>query len=1040
MRLPDETDLGLNLPQASRAIPQYSGRNPAVEALQGFGDTLAKVGFSRARKTRSEADQTVDLGVQSRLLQFEEQWSNEAQNRAEKANPGAAGFVDGLKKDYTKAAEEFFRTVPVDLQPRIEQKLFTIGSRLNSGANEFQKKEADRWATSQIDNGQNTILNRVAANPDGWQQAQQDGEELIRNNPSRSLIEQDVEVQAWRKRLATQLFTTRKLKSEADARAGLGVAKAPGSVVDRIIQIESGGNVNAQAATSSAGGLGQFTDSTWLSTVRTYRPDIAAGKSAADILALKTDPTLGREMTARLTEQNAEFLRNKGIAATPGNLYLAHFLGSQGASNVIKADPGASIESVIGADAVRANSFLRGKTASGVIEWAAGKMGGASGPQEGATARNLPIILGDWKGQGRVSQPDVSGVHAPVMELFRKTQDAFGQSIPIVSGFRDPERNKRAGGAKASQHMHGNALDLDVSKLSQEERIALIRTASAQGFTGIGVYANSLHLDTGPRRYWGPDHHSGSLPGWAKDALDEHMAGTAKASPMATSSPTDGYSILSDPAPEYAALSYEDRVKLYEQSLADQRQADAATAAQETAAYAEHKDNFELGIETGTVKTQQDILADPVLNNGDKASLLRSFEAKNRDTGDIQQAVQLFRDGALQVDPFDAKGEKIVDGVFNSAIQSIPAEQVQPLTEELVRQTGVVPRQAMSAIRQGLESTDPGQVAAAAQSAQRISTVNPAALSRRTGGNEVQTAADDFRHYVGDLNLEPVEAGRRMIEARDPAKKMQRKALEPAAKEFMKAVPDVDLASEFGASSLGSSPAQALGLQAEFAALAEDAFYSSNGDPELAKSRAIEQMKRMYGPTEFAPESTVVKYPPERYWPKQSNTGFMGIGADPFLYAKNQLFQDVSGIDPEFQPGSIQLVTTPATEAMIKRGEMPAYSVLWTDENGVIQTMPGKLWRPDTSKMQEMERQKAVDEQQKTIDRARSMREDELNRARLQNSPDAGRDASLDAFIKGPDALPQADTTAPMQAPPPPAPMFDTPSPDELQATPWNAM
>jgi hypothetical protein len=147
------------------------------------------------------------------------------------------------------------------------------------------------------------------------------------------------------------------------------------------------------------------------------------------------------------------------------------------------------------------------------------------------SAVDLPIIFGDTT--GRVSAiPDMAGVHPEVIGRFKSLQNAFGSSIPVVSGYRDPARNERAGGAKASQHLDGNALDLDVSKMSQEDRIRLIQTARAQGFGGIGVYGNSIHVDTGPVRAWGASHHSDSLPAWARDAVNTPVGAGAPAQDM----------------------------------------------------------------------------------------------------------------------------------------------------------------------------------------------------------------------------------------------------------------------------------------------------------------------------------------------------------------------------------------------------------------------------------------------------------------------------------------------------------------------------
>lgn len=146
---------------------------------------------------------------------------------------------------------------------------------------------------------------------------------------------------------------------------------------------------------------------------------------------------------------------------------------------------------------------------------------------------DVPVVVGDAVGAGRVGQPDTGNVQPAVMSTFRSLQNSLGFSLPIMSGYRDPDRNAKAGGAKGSQHMDGNALDLDVRDKSPEERVAIINAASAAGFTGIGVENNTIHVDLGPRRAFGPDYHAGSIPAWAKGAVAEHLARAGGAAPSA---------------------------------------------------------------------------------------------------------------------------------------------------------------------------------------------------------------------------------------------------------------------------------------------------------------------------------------------------------------------------------------------------------------------------------------------------------------------------------------------------------------------------
>jgi hypothetical protein len=173
-------------------------------------------------------------------------------------------------------------------------------------------------------------------------------------------------------------------------------------LIDSIIGVESGGNPNATNPNSSATGLGQFISSTWLDTIKATRPDLAQGKSDAELLALRTDPQLSREMTEAYANQNQAILTKAGVPVTPGSTYLAHFAGPGGAVKVLQADPNAPVESVLGPAAVQANPFLRGMTVQGLQAWADKKMGGgapqmaaapAAAPQAAAATPGAPLQI-----------------------------------------------------------------------------------------------------------------------------------------------------------------------------------------------------------------------------------------------------------------------------------------------------------------------------------------------------------------------------------------------------------------------------------------------------------------------------------------------------------------------------------------------------------------------------------------------------------------------------------------------------------------------
>ena len=164
--------------------------------------------------------------------------------------------------------------------------------------------------------------------------------------------------------------------------------------VNRIIGAESGGKTTAKNKKSSAEGLGQFIDSTWLYMVKKHRPDIAKGKTNAQILALKTNGELSREMTTRYVEENAALLKKHGFPVNVRNLYVMHFLGSGEGPKLLRADPNQPVSSFISAQSINANQkVLSGKTAQQVLDWAARAM--KVGKDSGGGTSYVSIPTGD---------------------------------------------------------------------------------------------------------------------------------------------------------------------------------------------------------------------------------------------------------------------------------------------------------------------------------------------------------------------------------------------------------------------------------------------------------------------------------------------------------------------------------------------------------------------------------------------------------------------------------------------------------------------
>jgi hypothetical protein len=158
------------------------------------------------------------------------------------------------------------------------------------------------------------------------------------------------------------------------------------ALVERIIAIESNGDPNAKNKMSSATGAGQFLDDTWLEAVRRHRRDLIRGRSDKEVLELRRDAELAREIVTRLVEQYATMLSKRGLPVTPGSLYLTYFAGPGGAVALLTGAENADAASLMAsADAtgrttrerlVSANPFLKVLTVGDLKNWADYKMRG----------------------------------------------------------------------------------------------------------------------------------------------------------------------------------------------------------------------------------------------------------------------------------------------------------------------------------------------------------------------------------------------------------------------------------------------------------------------------------------------------------------------------------------------------------------------------------------------------------------------------------------------------------------------------------------
>jgi len=147
------------------------------------------------------------------------------------------------------------------------------------------------------------------------------------------------------------------------------------------------------------------------------------------------------------------------------------------------------------ADTIRQLTLVRpatGEVARDVPFWWAG------GPYEQGLAE-LNWLMRD------VQAEEVHPIDLRVYYLLAMVQAQFGRRpIVVTSGYRTEatnERLRRQGidAARNSFHLRGCAVDIQVPGVMPASMAGL---GLLLGLGGVGVYANFVHLDTGPRRTW----------------------------------------------------------------------------------------------------------------------------------------------------------------------------------------------------------------------------------------------------------------------------------------------------------------------------------------------------------------------------------------------------------------------------------------------------------------------------------------------------------------------------------------------------------
>ncbi len=212
---------------------------------------------------------------------------------------------------------------------------------------------------------------------------------------------------------------------------------------------ESSLQCDAKSKTSSACGLFQFVDQTWLGLMKRHGAEhglsglsdaisqdssghysVASGDTKQAILALRQDPKVSSLMAGEAANESQDQLTTAfGHKASSGDLYLAHFLGTGGAKKLIAAkqtDPSAQADQLF-PQAASANRTLfyhtdgTPKTVSEIYHW-------ATQPSTSVTVANTDLSNTVIAKTGSASTPQTANTATSASDFV--TQDFSSNFLP----------------------------------------------------------------------------------------------------------------------------------------------------------------------------------------------------------------------------------------------------------------------------------------------------------------------------------------------------------------------------------------------------------------------------------------------------------------------------------------------------------------------------------------------------------------------------------------------------------------------------------
>ncbi len=399
-------------------------------------------------------------------------------------------------------------------------------------------------------------------------------------------------------------------------------------------------------------------------------------------------------------------------------------------------------------------------------------------------------------------------------------------------------------------------------------------------------------------------------------------------------------------------------------------------AAQERGA---RKDAIDLGIETGSVAKEAQILDDDLLDGGEKAVLVRRLRERQKDVEAAERFDRLITTAptAVTVDDredFDRwfKGKAAPENLASDDPQLSAATAGAMF--EAFRRTGMVAKSTKGALQTMVASKNPQKLIAGLTYLDSMSRQNAVAFEREFGA-ETAKLVDLYQLRLPYAS--PEQIVEEITKARDPSEVQARTRLRDEAEKLTKDYDAKAIADGLDRSiwpmTAPNPPADAPSqrrLEVEFADQYVQAFQQS-GDAAQAERLALQRIGRVWGPSQLGANS-LMRYPPERVYPSDD-------GTHEWLLDQVKSHLRAKGLDVEGKPNpaapSLRLsprhepfvVATPETMSDWGAGRLPSYQLWVRDtETGMIDLVEPR-WRWDVKLLAQKAEQRFEEARRKSL-------------------------------------------------------------------------